>query len=457
MSRGKEIEGEQCDQEEIAGDEDKCEYAVDEDDCEGDLEDPCQPYTFECYVTKENSSKGPRIFSDGPSSEKMRKYYTSQCLDRNQMFSSGSHGEPEDADYSILPQCSDELEAVLFPRIPIELETMILARTGILEYKKLSSLSKRISQVIGNGDLLKERRMNGIREVSVFMLASGEENWRAFNQQFTMHKSLPRLPSDDVFKSGDKESLCAGTHLLVCGHDFGGPVIWTYEAVMDEWYKGPSMVEHRCLFASASCGDFAYAAGGIGLETNDVLCSAEKYDPVTKSWDLLPKMKEERKMCAGAYMDNKIYVVGGQDKNGDGLTCAEVFDLEKKMWVKIPGMLNGLTTSQSPPLLAVVNNDLYLFETSSNSLMVYLKDCNSWKNVGPVPVRADLNRGWGIAFKSLGNELLVIGSSNISPSGRGIYTCCPNPNSENQKWVLRDGSGESNRSHFIMNCTIMVA
>jgi len=452
MSRGTEIEDEQSEQEEIEGEEDEYEYVFDEADYEGDLEDPHQHCTSKHYVIKENSWKGSQILSDGPSPEKMRKYNTSQCLGHNHMFSSSGHGEPKDADYSI-----HELETVLFPGIPIELETMILARTGILEYKNLSYLSKRISEVIESGDLLKERRLNGIREAIVFMLASGEENWRAFNQQFTTQKALPRLPSDDVFKSGDKESLCAGTHLLVCGHDFSGPVIWTYEAVMGEWDKGPSMVEPRCLFASASCGDFAYVAGGIRLDTNDVLCSAEKYDPKTKSWDLLPKMEEERKMCAGAYMDNKFYVVGGQDKNGDLLTCAEIFDLEKKMWVKIPGMLNGLTTSQSPPLIAVVNNDLYLFETSSNSLMAYLKDCNSWKNVGLVPVRADLNRGWGVAFKSLGNELLVIGGSNISHSGRGIYTCCPNPHLENQNWVLRDGTGKSNRSHFIMNCTVMVA
>ncbi|KNA10696.1 hypothetical protein SOVF_141860 [Spinacia oleracea] len=361
--------------------------------------------------------------------------------------------EPQDADYvlSHIPQLSDELE------------NMIIARIPLLEFRKLCLVNKKFLAQIRNGDLLKERRMIGVREASVFMLASGEEHWCAFDQQFTFHKALPILPCDDVFKLGDKESLCAGTHLLVCGNGLDGPVVWTYEVIMNKWFKGSSMIEPRCLFASASSGDLAYVAGGIGLENKGILNSAERYDPVTRSWEPLPKMRNKRKMCSGVYMDEKFYVFGGQNQIGEVLTSAEVFDEKKNIWVEIPGILTGLTlptsqSTQSPPLVAVVNNELYTIETSTNCLMVYLKNSNSWRDLGEIPVRADINKGWGVAFKSLGNELLVIGGSTISLSGRGmtIYTCCPYPNAETLNWKLLDGGGHS-RSHFIRNCTVMVA
>ncbi|KAK4392873.1 SWI/SNF complex component SNF12 [Sesamum angolense] len=79
---------------------------------------------------------------------------------------------------------------------------------------------------------------------------------------------LPVLPSDVCFINGDKESLCAGTHLLVSGKELDGLVVWRYELVKNKWYKGPSMRTPRCLFASTTCGSYAYVAGGMAVELN---------------------------------------------------------------------------------------------------------------------------------------------------------------------------------------------
>lgn len=413
----------------------------------------------------QGATRAPRNFSDDTPPSKIRRYDydPNPCLDRPTMMSSSStigRGRldlnidirPQDADYC------DESEVLNLPRLPSEVETMIIARTPLLEMRRLCSLSKPIMALIKSGDLVRERKEIGVREACVFMLASGERNWWAFDQRFTARKILPELPCDYTFRLADKESLCAGTHLLVFGKEIEGPAIWTYEVLLNNWFRSTPVGDSRCLFASASSGDFAYVAGGTSPETNAILNSAEKYDPTTRLWDPLPKMKEKRRMCAGVYMDNKFYVIGGQNQSGDGFTCAEVFDENKNTWVKIPGMLNGLTTSDSPPLVAVVNNELYIFETSTNCLMVYLKDSNSWKDLGPIPVRADIRRGWGVAFKSLGNELLAIGGSNISPFGRGmtVFTCSPYPKAERLEWKLLD-DGRNSRSPFVMNCTVMVA
>ncbi|OMO85343.1 Kelch repeat type 1 [Corchorus capsularis] len=198
-------------------------------------------------------------------------------------------------------------------------------------------------------------------------------------------------------------------------------------------------------------------AGGIGTEA--VLNSAEKYNPETKSWEPLSSMHQKRKLCSGCFMDNKFYVIGGRDENDKALSCGEAYDKDKNTWELIPDMLKGNTvaTSQSPPLVAVVNNDLYCLETSSNELRVYLKKSNEWKKLGLVPVRADLSRGWGVAFKSLGNELLVIGfSSSILNGGMTIYTCSPQPDTEELQWRCIEGC-KDRLNFFLLNCSIMVA
>nr|GMC93578.1 F-box/kelch-repeat protein At3g27150-like [Ipomoea batatas]GMC95325.1 F-box/kelch-repeat protein At3g27150-like [Ipomoea batatas] len=362
------------------------------------------------------------------------------------VVSDGSSNEvPQDADY---------------PSLSYELESLILARFPRSEYWKLCFVNKRCLALLRSGELFKIRREIGFKEPSVFMLASGESSWWSFDGEFRCRRKLPVLPSDFCFTSGDKESLCAGTHLLVSGKEIDGLVVWRYELATNEWFKGPCMENPRCLFASATCGNSAFVAGGVGMAANSqVYDTAEKYNPENRSWEPLPRMKTRRKMCSGCYMDNRFYVIGGRNDEGE-LTCGEFFDEARNRWEVIPDMLKDdpVRTCHSPPLVAVANNELYSLEASTNQLKVYLKKSNTWKHLGAVPVRADFNRGWGVAFKSLGNQLLVIGASSVSYSGNcmAIYTCCPNPDASQLQWRPLDG-GRNQLSHFILNCSVMVA
>jgi len=137
-------------------------------------------------------------------------------------------------------------------------------------------------------------------------------------------------------------------------------------------------------------------------------------------------------------------------EDGD-LTCGECYDIETKTWELIPDMIPQSIT-QAPPLVAVANNELYALEASTNQLKVYLKKSNKWKVLGEVPVRADCNSGWGVAFKSLGNELLVIGRG--IDSYHSIYTSHPDPNEQRVDWHFVTKVGGSSGS-FVFNCAVM--
>ncbi|KAJ6833309.1 F-box/kelch-repeat protein [Iris pallida] len=347
-----------------------------------------------------------------------------------------------------------------------ELALLILARIPRSDYQKLCLLNRRYRSLMRSGELYPIRKSIGIKEPSVLILASGEPHWWSYYPRSGARHNLPTLPSDPCFSSFDKESICAGTHLLVSGKEIGGSVIWRYELVLNQWFKGPLMISPRCLFASANCGSVAYVAGGIGSgpsapgQKPEILNSAEKYDHEKKCWNPLPWMTCRRKLCSGCYMDNKFYVIGGQNEKGENLTCGEFYDLGRNTWVRITDMIKGAPSwsSRSPPLIAVANDNLYSLEASSNQLRVYLKKSNSWKDLGRAPVRADHSRGWGVAFKSLGDELLVIGTTSDTYTCRGmtICTCKPDLESDSLEWIVLVSNGDQ-WSSFIFNCSVMMA
>ncbi|XP_048433706.1 F-box/kelch-repeat protein At3g27150-like [Pyrus x bretschneideri] len=411
--------------------------------------DECNNNVLSCKKLVFASNAGEKVGNQGLS---RRGFQYSRQL-RLEVDGSGSLGtvprKPQDTDYTI-PPLTDEVEALILARVPRS------------EYPKFCTINKRFFTLLKSGELYKIRAKLGIKEPSVFVSQHGENTWWEFDRRFRFCRKLPILPSDLCFASSDRESLCAGTHLLVSGREIEGVVVWRYDMEANQWSKGPSMISPRCMFASATCGSYAYVAGGMGLASDwKAMDSTERYDPGTKSWEPLPNMKQERRGCSGCFLDNKFYVIGGKDRHGSDLFCAEAFDIEKHTWELIPDMLEAdwaTLSNSSPPLIAVVASELYSLKTSTNELKVYLKQSKAWKKLGVVPVRADATSGWGVGFKSLGDELLVSQSSSDANAGGPalMYTCCPDPTADELQWQALE-QGHSHNTRFIINCSVMAA
>ncbi|CAN8266285.1 unnamed protein product [Cochlearia groenlandica] len=361
------------------------------------------------------------------------------------------------------PQVADYLKNV--PQLVYELEVEILARLPRLEYWKLKLLSKRFSRLLKTGEIFKVRRDRGVVEPSVFMLSSGDTRWTMFDKEFENCQKVTEIPSDVCFSKGDKESLCAGTHLIVIGKEVEKIALWRYELETNKWFKGPGMITPRILFASASRGTIVFVAGGLKLDGKnsvEVVDKAEKYDSETKTWTPLCGMHKRRKFCSGCYLRGKFYVLGGRDENEKNLTCGERYDEKTNTWELILDIFKDMSFSsvQSPPLIAVVGDELYSLVTSANELRVYDANANVWKKLGDVPVRAKSNGGWGVAFKSLGEKLLVIGAS-VGPSRSdtmSVYTCRPSAYHEDKMyWEESKRCCGVQLNHFVLNCCVMIA
>jgi len=278
--------------------------------------------------------------------------------------------------------------------------------------------------------------------------------WEAFDPSRKRWMRLPRMPWDECFSCADKELLAVGTQLLVFGREYTSLAIWMYNLPTRSWSPCTPMNLPRCLFASGSSGEIAIVAGGCDKD-GQVLRSVELYNSEIGHWETIPDMNLPRRLSSGFFMDGKFYVIGGVSSQRDSLTCGEEYNLETRTWRRILDMYPGGTSaSQSPPLVAVVNNQLYAADQSTNVVKKYDKVNNAWNIVKPLPVRADSSNGWGLAFKACGDRLLVIGGHR-GPRGEVIllHSWCPEGGEDGADWEVL--SVKERAGVFVYNCAIM--
>ncbi|CAN1187852.1 F-box/kelch-repeat protein SKIP11 [Linum perenne] len=333
-----------------------------------------------------------------------------------------------------------------------------LIRISRSDYGSLASLNRSFRNLFRSGEIYRLRRLRGVIEHWVYFSCHLLE-WEAFDPIRRRWMHLPRMPSNVSFMCSDKESLAVGTELLVFGKEIMSNVIYRYSILSNSWSSGMSMNSPRCLFGSASLGEIAIMAGGCDSVGN-IMKTVEMYNSETHEWTTLPSMNKARKLCSAVFMDGKFYVIGGIGCINSGvLTCGEVYDLEAKKWTLIPRMsparmvAEGMpAAAEAPPLVAVVNNELYNADHMDMEVKKYDKERNVWVTVGRLPERACSMNGWGLAFRACGDHLVVIGGPRTS--GEGFI--------ELNSWVPSEGGAphwdllaRKHSVNFVYNCAVM--
>lgn len=328
------------------------------------------------------------------------------------------------------------------------------------DYGSIASLNKSFWSLVRTGELYKLRRQNDVIEHWIYF-SCHLLKWEAFDPNRGKWMHLPSMTSNDCFMCSDKESLAVGTELLVFGKEVTAHVIFRYSILTNSWSSGMRMNAPRCLFGSASLKEIAILAGGCDSQ-GKILSSAELYNSETQTWELLPDMNKPRKMCSGVFMDEKFYVIGGiGGSDSKVLTCGEEYDLRTKKWTEIPNMSPGRSgaasetempaTAGAPPLVAVVNNDLYAADYADMEVRKYDKERRLWITVGRLPERAGSMNGWGLAFRACGDRLIVIGGPrNVGEGFIEINAWIPSEGPPQWNLLARKQSG-----NFVYNCAVM--
>ncbi|KAK0605140.1 hypothetical protein LWI29_023135 [Acer saccharum] len=342
----------------------------------------------------------------------------------------------------------------LLPGLIDDVALNCLALVSLSDYASLSSINKRFHKLIKSGYLYGLRKQLGVVEHWVFLVCD-PRGWEAFDLGRNKWITLPKIPCDECFNHADKESLAVGSELLVFGRELFDFAIWKY-SVRSGWIKCDGMNHPRCLFGSGSRGSIAIVAGGSD-KNGQVLKSAELYDSTSGRWEMLPNMSSPRRLCSGFFMDGKFYVIGGMSNPNVSLTCGEEFDLTTRKWRKIEGMYPNVNLpAQAPPLVAVVDNQLYAVEYLTNMVKKYDKVKNTWDVLGRLPVPADSSNGWGLAFKACGDALLVVGGQR-GPEGEAIVlnSWCPKSGVNNGTLGWKVLGAKEHVGVFVYNCAVM--
>ncbi|PKA60470.1 F-box/kelch-repeat protein SKIP11 [Apostasia shenzhenica] len=326
-----------------------------------------------------------------------------------------------------------------------------IIRCSRSDYGALASVNRGFCSLIRSGEIFRLRRMNGMAEHWVYFSCNINE-WVAYDPYRARWITLPGMPPNDSFMFSDKESLAVGTELLVFGREFFAHIVLRYSILTNSWSPGVGMNLPRCLFGSASFGEKAIIAGGSDAG-GVVVSSAELYNSKTRTWTTLPSMHKPRKMCSGVFMDRKFYVIGGISNNSELLPCGEEFDPENGTWRLIPNMSLGLNgVDGAPPLVAVVDNELYAAHYACQEVRKYDKERNAWITLGRLPERPASVNGWGLAFRACGERLVVIGGPRALGGGViELNSWIPNEG-EAPQWniIARKQSGS-----FVYNCAVM--
>jgi len=345
----------------------------------------------------------------------------------------------------------------LLPRMNRDSSIACLSRCSRSDYGSLASLNKSFRNTIRSGELYRWRRLKGIVEHWIYFSCALLE-WEAYDPIRERWMHLPRMASNECFMCSDKESLAVGTELIVFGRELRSHVIYRYSLLTNSWSSGMRMNGPRCLFGSASLGEIAILAGGCDSEGR-ILDSAELYNSENQSWEVLPSMNKPRKMCSGVFMDRKFYVIGGiGGKDCKLLTCGEEYNLQSRTWTEIPNMSPGRSatsdmpaTAEAPPLVAVVNNELYAADYADMEVKKYDKERRFWRSIGRLPERVVSMNGWGLAFRACGDKLIVIGGPRTHGEGFiELNSCVPGEGPLQWNLLARKRSG-----NFVYNCAVM--
>lgn len=110
-----------------------------------------------------------------------------------------------------------------------------------------------------------------------------------------------------------------------------------YDREADRWTKMPPMPTARGAAGAGIIGKRLYVAGGQG-KNGEIVPTLEIYDFETGAWSHGPDMPSRREHVGTAVAGGKLYVLGGRGEGTDALATAERYDPATRQWEELPPM-----------------------------------------------------------------------------------------------------------------------
>jgi hypothetical protein len=151
------------------------------------------------------------------------------------------------------------------------------------------------------------------------------------------------------------------------------------------WAFNAKMPHRRSYAASAKIGTSIYVAAGMVGNTGRPLDLFERFDPRRNAWTSLPRLPKAFSAAAGAALDGRMYVVGGNSPETDGRQVF-VYDVQRRRWsprAPLPAPRTNLSVlAHRGKLYAIGGLDPV---HATDTVFVYDPASNGWSEAAPLP------------------------------------------------------------------------
>jgi len=180
--------------------------------------------------------------------------------------------------------------------------------------------------VIGGASLPTDQKM--LLPGSPQMVVGTVEVYDPVHDQWERRSNMPTPRNHHAVGAIGRKIYAIGGRIGSVFIPFSNPLdlVESYDPATDRW--GPvleRMPTPRSGCAWASDGRQVYVAGGEAQDRAMLSAyrAVEAYDPARNRWTVLPSMPTPRHGCAGAIIDNKFYIAGGEAQSGGSGTRGE--------------------------------------------------------------------------------------------------------------------------------------
>jgi N-acetylneuraminic acid mutarotase len=171
-----------------------------------------------------------------------------------------------------------------------------------------------------------------------------------------------------------------------------------------EWSFGAQMPHRRSYPASAEIGGKIYVATGMVGETGKPLDVFDRFDPGRNEWSALPAAPKAFSAAAGANLDGRFWVIGGNSPEASGKQVYS-YDLQQARWrpeAPLPARRTNLAAVTFREKLYAIGGLDPLYPT--RTVFVYDPAQRRWTKGTPLPVALQAHSA--VVFR---DEIWVIG------------------------------------------------
>ncbi|KAJ4824861.1 hypothetical protein Tsubulata_025232 [Turnera subulata] len=330
----------------------------------------------------------------------------------------------------------------LIPGLPDEVSIQILARVPRIYYLKMKLVCQAWKETIMSTQLFNVRKELRVTEEWLYLLTKAGDDkllWYALDPVSKRWIRLPTMPSS-VFED-DSRKVSAGLRVW----NMLGSGIKIADAVR-AWLGRKDRLDRMsyCGCAIGAVDGCLYVLGGFSKAS--AMRSVWRYNPILNVWNEVSPMSTGRAYCKTGILNNKLYVVGGVNRDRGGLTpleSAEVFDPDTGMWSQIPNMPFSKAQVLPTAFLADLLKPIATGMTSYNGKLfvaqslycwpffvdvggeVYDPDTNSW-----VDMPTGMGEGW--PARQAGTKL------SVTVDGK-LYALDPSSSLESARIKVYDG------------------